>query len=79
MNNLGKSLAGIHSVSAKDGVLVVNTKKRDSKGRGFNTTNTAKAEVSKTLDKLDVFGKAKDNSESVKSELVAKYKKQKDK
>lgn len=79
LNNLGKSLAGIHSVSAKDGVLVVNTKKRDSKGRGFNTTNTAKAEVSKTLDKLDVFGKAKDNSESVKSELVAKYKKQKDK
>lgn len=79
LNNLGKSLAGIHSVSAKDGVLVVNTKKRDSKGRGFNTTNTAKAEVSKTLDKLDVFGKAKDNSESVKSELVEKYKKQKDK
>jgi hypothetical protein len=78
LNNLGKSLAGIHSVTAKDGVLVVNTKKRDSKGQGFNTANIAKAEVTKTLDKLDVFGKAKDDGSLVKSDLVAKYKTRKE-
>lgn len=74
MNDLGNTLNGVHSVTAKDGVLSIKTKKRtNSKNGGFKNVDMANKNISQTLEKLDVFDKAKDHGERFKSSLVADY------
>lgn len=74
MNDLGNTLKGVHSVTAKDGVLSIKTKKRtNSKNGGFKNVDMANKNISQTLEKLDVFDKAKDHGERFKSSLVADY------
>ena len=74
LNDLGNTLNGVHSVTSKDGVLSIKTKKRtNSKNGGFKNVDMANKNISQALDKLDVFDKNKDNADRFKSNLVTDF------